>query len=77
MEPTLDFDLMPLADVTGIESVILVWDAFLVFIEPDYAPRRLYLCLLKLGSYTGPQYSAQRKGAGYKFSFTLQQVGYR
>ena len=77
VEPELSFDLMPVADKIGVEGALFGRDAFLVFLEPDRNPEELYLCLLKPGSYSGAEYSSQYKGAGYKFSFTLQQVGYR
>ena len=75
--PSLQFDLMLAADVAGIEPILFGPDAFLVFLEPAYFPRRMYLCELKLDSYSGAEYVSTWKGAGYTFTFILQQVGFR
>ena len=69
------FDLMSAADKAGLEGVINAPDSFLVFTQPGYLPRELYLCKVVPGSYQ-PEFSTQFKGAGYKFPLRLKQTGW-
>lgn len=70
-----DFDLLADADKTQFDALMGQVDPFLVWPEPGDVPGSVYLCIPSPGVYA-PDYSTDWKGAGRRFKFECQQVGY-
>lgn len=71
-----EFDLVQTSDKTSFETLVAnPVGPFLVYTEPGDVTESVYLCRVKPGTYR-PKYVVGWKGAGYKLSMTLQQVGW-